>query len=463
MKNSRPISYTEKLYFWRTKLGGYSNFRFVGEYSIELNAQNVFQALETMLYKYSPLTAGMLPNNDESLGYHISLISKVKYGDVVEFITDEALEGNVTGILDKYHSVHFNFDDCTPLWKLKIINGKYALFFCDHAFFDGTSGKNFHIEFSNALAEQKTTESGPSEGMDTVLFDRSLTDPEKYQIFPPPKDIIDYNGSIITQLKSILEAVAPKPITNWLKYWFGGNPYAKLMTYNPLLGNDLKLIPDDKIGDSVNVFLNPTEVKKMIQLARNHNVKMTSLVVLLAQLSIRDFISDDKDSLISVPINLRSEIDNEKAKKLCANFSDKFGIYMSGIEIELPAIKKICPGGEIDWKLAEYIHNEIHQRAKSSKYRWGLAKYIDPKKYIEGYISKRERETLEVSNVGIVSNCSPILLHLWFDQPPEGFSINMASTANGANLTLRSYNAAHIEKFASEFERLLRGLLEKKE
>ncbi|CAI8491743.1 hypothetical protein CAS74_004823 [Pichia kudriavzevii] len=456
----RPLSYTEELFFWRTKLKGYSNFRVAGEYSVDLNPQNVFQALKTMLYQYSPLTTGIVPDKTQKLGYRVSLLSRVMFSDVVEFVEDESLNTNISKILDRYHTMYFNFDDCTPLWKLKIINEKYVLVFFDHTFFDGTSGKNFHIEFSNALAEQKTTESGPSEGMDTVLFDRSLTDPEKYQIFPPPKDIIDYNGSIITQLKSVFEAVAPKPITNWLKYWFGGNPYAGQMTYHPILGKDIRLFPNDKDSSPRNVFLNAEDVNKLIQLTRAHNVKMTSLVVLLAHLSISNFIVDSRDSLTSVPVNVRSEIDIEKAERLCPTFSDKFGIYMSGLDIELPAILKVCPEREINWDVVEYIHARIHKKSKSSKYRFGPLQYADTKKFLVENIEKREKYTLEVSNVGMVSSCSPNLLYLWFDQPPESFGVNMASTVNGANFTLRTYNSSHIDEFADGFEKLLRRLLD---
>jgi hypothetical protein len=453
-RSSREIAFTEEYFFWRTQLNHYSNYRVIVEYSEKLTIDKVYNAITNMMYKYSTLAADVRLNKSTKLEYDVGFADHVQLKDVVEFINNEKFN-NIETIMNFYQHEAFKFGSNKPLWKLKIINSKYAVFFNDHIFFDGTSGKNFHIEFSKQLKNPLFSQNNT---LDSTVFDKSMVDFDEYQITPKPTDIINFNAPLGYTILRLITEFAPRSITNFFKYWFSQNPYAKVLTYNSVSMKSLKLIPEEN-NECRNLHLTSDKVNSLIKISRSYNVKLTSLIITLAHLSMAQYISYTGDDVkTNIPVNLRPLIDLEKAKQLCSNFSPLFGLYVGVISLELPCITKICPDGKLNWDLVKYINEKIHNNIDKSAYDFGLLRLVNTKRFIIDKYAKNDKSTLEISNLGVLPD-NDNMIQAWFDQPSEIFSINMISTTKGSNLVLRSANTDFVDGFRETIEILIDELI----
>lgn len=455
---SREISLPEKFFFWRTKLGCYSNYRVMTQHSIELSPALVYHAVSLLCYKYSVFVTDVFPMENTESGYGLGLVDEVRFGDVVEFVKDESF--TPTKILDKYEHVKFKFSDNKPLWKLIIINKKYALFFCDHVLFDGTSGKNFHIEFANIIS-QGIPPIAPQffQGMMSPVFQKFEIDPEEYAVTPTPEDLIKYEGPLMSTAYKLVLALAPKPIADWIKYFSDGNKYAKILSYDTMSYKSCALIPE-KASSSRIIHLEECKVNSLLKLTRQNDVKLTSLLIMIAHISMGQFIGDSgKDSRITVPVNIRFLIDKQKAYNMCNNFTDLFGPYVGCVNIDLPSVKKICSDNKVNWETVQYINNTIHEGLPTSAHDWGLLNFTSIKNYVDEKYNGYDKATFEISNLGMIPRNVPSIEHAWFDQACEIFSINAISTKKGANLVLRCCNEEWVDEYASMIVKVVDELI----
>lgn len=455
----RDISYVEKYFYWRTVNNFYTNYRILVEYSIDLTPEKLYYALSKLLYKHSPLTMDIMPcKNLSSLGYGFTILDNIKLNDIVEFINDTNLN-NAEKICDKFQYEHFIYGTGKPLWRLKVINSKYILFYCDHILFDGTSGKNFHTKLSNELNHDiPSIISEKFNGLDSLVFQKSLAD-ESYQIFPSSTSIIDYSGPILKTVYKLLVELLPKPLSNLIRYWFSKNPYSRILSYEELQLKDVKTKSNLEHCCKI-LNLSSNETNSLIKLCRSKNVKLTSLIVILANISAGKFISDSgKDTITSIPVNIRGNINEKKAKCIYKHYTSLFGLYMSVINIDLPSINKICPKNEVNWSAVQYVNNFIHDNVKISPMEIGLLKYVNIEDYIIKKYQKRKMPTIEISNLGMIGGEHKNIVNAWFDQPSQIFSINMISTQNGTNMVLRSQNQEWVNGFKDGLENSIRSLI----
>lgn len=455
----RDLSYLEKYFYWRTNKNYYTNYRILVEYSIDLTPEKLYYALSKLLYKHSPLTMDIMPcKNLSSLGYGFTILENIKLNDIVEFINDDTLD-NAEEICNKFQYEHFIYSTGKPLWRLKVINSRYILFYCDHILFDGTSGKNFHIKLSNELNNEiPSIVSQKFNGLDSLIFQKSLVE-ESYQVFPSPTDIINYSGPILTTIYKLLVELLPKNLSNLIKYWFSKNPYSRILSYEEIQYRDVKI--NSNLEDCCKIInLNSDEINSIIKLCRSKNVKLTSLMVILANMSAGKFINGlGKDTVTSIPVNIRGSIDEKKAKNIYKHYTSLFGLYMSVVNIELPSINKICPNDEVNWSTVQYVNNFIHNNVKISPMEIGLLRYIDVKDYVIERYRKKEMPTIEISNLGMIGGEHKNIVNAWFDQPSQIFSINMISTQNGTNMVLRSQNPEWANGFKNGLEKSIHSLI----
>lgn len=457
-RESRDISFPEEYCFWRTQLKTYTNYKILVEYSHDITQEALYHALTRMLYRYSALTTNVMPTNTNKIGFNFVLVDTVQFGDVVEFIEDENLE-NPEKILDSTYDTYFTYGNNKPLWKLQIINKKFILFYCDHIIYDGTSGKNFHIELSKELCiSAPSITSNSYHGLDSILFQKSMIDFDSYQLIPSPPQIIDYNGSFGLTLYKLLVALTPETFSKWLKRWLDGNPYSKMMNYDTITYKECKLVPNEKSTCRI-IHLTQNQLNSLLKVARAHQIKLTSLIIMLGNLSCAKYITGkDNDIVVGVPVNMRPLIQEETANKLCNNFSSLFGLYVGVLFVDLPAMSKLCPDGNINWDLVKYVNGYIHDNFKTAPVDYGLLRFTDIKQYIVETHEKNEKYAFEISNLGMIPSENSNIVNAWFDQPTQIFSVNMISTANGANLALRCCNEEWIDGYKDEFEKRLFAL-----
>lgn len=452
----RELDYLEKYYYWRTVLGHYTSYRVVAEYDEKLSIEEVYSAVTNMMKGQSHLAVDIVSDNNNNFGHSIVLLDSVKLGDVVEFVDDESLN-DVSKLLNKYHSEIFKFGEKKPLWRLKIVNGKYAVFFCDHILFDGTSGKNFHIEFSKGL---KLSVPEVLVDLDSEVFNKSSIDLSTYFFAPSPTLLLKADGPLSYIIYTLFTRLAPKCISNWIRDWFEGNPYAKQLQYETISYKQLQLFPNEENISTV-LNIDPTKTSALLKLSREHGVKLTSLLVILFHLSIVKVIpKESKDTVTSIPVNMRPYLKEAEIQKLGPTFTSLYGLYVGAVNINLPSIDKICLEGKVNWDVVRYVNDEIHQNVEKGSFIIGLLRFVNGKQFTIDKHEKQEKLSLEISNLGMIPPSSDNILDAWFDQPGEVFSANVISTAtNGANLVLRCVNNSYLDKFKAGIEEEIEKLL----
>lgn len=455
----REISFVERYFFWRTQLKYYSNYRILVEYNEELTPEKIYHALTRMLYKYSALTMDLMPSKKNDLGYRFVLVDEVKLGDVVEFIDDDRF-ASVQEILNSYHEVGFSYGTNKPLWRLKVIQKKYILFFCDHILYDGTSGKNFHIELSKEIANGiPKIISGSFKGLESIIFSKSMVDFSTYQIQPAPVHLFDYNRPYGVMLFKLLIVLLPVKLSNIVRYWFSGSPYYNILAYNELDYKSLRHHPGKSSSCRI-ISLDSFQLNSLLKVARLHNVKLTSLLLVLANMSFGRFVaSSGKDTLNSIPVNIRRIIDMEAGHRLCKNFSTLFGLYVGDIRIRLPCINKLCPDDQLNWSLVSYVNKTIHDEVPNSHIILGFLRFVNVKSFIVEEYKKETKSSFEISNLGQIAATHKNIIGAWFDQPPGLFSVNAISTESGVNLVLRCCNEEWIDEYRNELERHLFSII----
>lgn len=456
--DKRELVLPEKFFFWRTKLGFFSGFRVLSEHSIKLTPALVYHAVSLLCYKYSVFVTDVFPIENTEFGYGLGLVDEVKFSDVVEFINDETLTPNK--ILDNYINTKFKYSNNKPLWKLTIINEKYALFFCDHVLFDGTSGKNFHTEFAKIIGQGIPPIAAQFfKGLDSVVFQKFEIDPKEYLVLPSPTDLIKYEGTRLSLIYRLILALAPKSISNWIKYLFDGHKYAKILSYDTLSYRECALIPE-KASSSRIVHLNKDKLDSLLKVCKLNDVKLTALLITISHISLGKFIGEQgRDSNIVIPVDIRFLIDEKKAYNLNPNFTSTFGNYVGSVNVNLPSSKKICINDKINWETVKFVNETIHEGLPNAATAWELLKFTDIKQYVFERYSDYNQCTFEISNIGKISDNIPSIKHAWFDQKSQIFAMNSISTKEGCNLVLRCCNEEWIDGFASKIENIIDELI----
>jgi len=463
-RDKRPLSYIEEYFFWKSHLRYYSNYHILAELKDEVSAENLYYALQAMVTKHSALSMTLMPDATDKNGYQLVFTDKIKFSDVAEFLDLPEEEATPDQLLEKIYDSTFEHGSNTPLWGLKIINKKYVMYYTDHIIYDGTSGKNFHIELAKELKNIESNKLNALfkfDNLESLIFDRSTVDLTNYQIIPDHTKFIGFDKPWWKRILKVFYVIAPDWFSNWVYYWFAGNPFSKFLKFKKKSFNDCKIDSKAKISTPRSINLETAKVKKLLQICRSHNVKLTSLIAVVSHLAYNEFIkSDEHDAEYSIPINVRDQINKPKAIDLCTNFDDLFGTYIACAMVKVPEISKICPDGRVNWKLVEFIHDSLHNYTDEALNDMSLIQKIDPKKFIIDKYTQNHFSTIEISNLGVINDETGLILNAWFDQACELFGCNMISTSNSLSLVLRSLNEEWVDKYKENMLSILNDLLE---
>ncbi|KAG0688456.1 hypothetical protein C6P40_000974 [Pichia californica] len=456
---TRDFTPFEKYYFWRNKLNMYSNFRVAVEYSEELNIESIFYSLSSMVSQHSSLSMNAYPKDTLSFfhfQYKLGLMQSYKLSDVLEVIDDDNL--SIEDIFNQLQNVHFYYGTSKPLWSLILLNKKTLIYYSDHLLFDGSSGLNFHKIFSQSLNQNKNEKEGRIQfnGINTELFNIDKIDNDDFQIPPKPTDLIDYSVPFCYLMYVIMLICFPKSLSNIIKYFFIDDAnISKSKTYNTIALSKKMIDYNDSNSEKTKdncklVHISQSKLQQLILDCRKYNVKLTSLLVVMSLLSISKITGNQKDTMVVIPVNSRSKIDEDKQNKT------DFGLYLGDLNLELPPVQKMCHNGKINWNFVRYINDYIHGSIKNSQRDLGLVSWIDSKIFLQERQKCHENSmigTLLVSNLGNLKDSNNYFENAYFDQPCKSgvlslFSMNVISTTKGgAHLSLHSVNKKWLDIF----------------
>ncbi|GMG39642.1 unnamed protein product [Ambrosiozyma monospora] len=242
------------------------------------------------------------------------------------------------------------------------------------------------------------------------------------------------------------------------------------------------------------VNINSVKLDNLLTIARSHNVKLTSLLTVINLLAISP-ITKEHTIDAGIPVNIRSVIDHESAQSHCNSFSDKFGLYLGMIYIDLNSLQKLTDAKEndedsqleLDWELVKFIQNILTKEASLSQKIFGLLNAVNVEQLIKSMLQGTRQHTFLISNLGTLSleessgvqksNDSPQnepghknaeILDMKFSQPlGQGgyiFACNLIGTSKGGvNLSLvcaKSLGDDVFETYVNGFEHWVDRVLE---
>ncbi|GMF02519.1 unnamed protein product [Ambrosiozyma monospora] len=113
------------------------------------------------------------------------------------------------------------------------------------------------------------------------------------------------------------------------------------------------------------VNIDPVKLDMLLTIARAHNVKLTSLLTVINLLAISP-ITKEHTIDVGIPVNIRSLIDHESAQTHCNSFSDKFGLFIGNLYINLNPLQKFTDTQnklEPNWELVNFIQDILTKKA----------------------------------------------------------------------------------------------------
>lgn len=467
MEQSRALAPFEKWYFWRNELGMYSNFRIACKYSVDLTPEVIFNVINTMVYKYPSLAMNVYDtrlgnrildvNEDPSVGVdddslELKFMPSFKLDNILEIIDDDNM--TITTLFDSLQSRRFRYGGKDPLWKLILLNKRTLVYFSDHVLFDGTSGSNFHKIFSNEL--NNLQEVKPIKGLNEQVFNLKSTNPNEYKLSPNPSKLLNYSVPIFYLFYIVMIFYLPKFISNTIRYYMDDGEFSYKKSYNILSSPSRAAVKNDTCKK---LTIKYERMKRLLNQCKANKVKFTSLLVIMALISIKSITGSENDTMTIVPVNSRFQINNN-------NINNEFGLYLGDVHIELPALDKIM-GAEINWDLIKYVNKVIQMNKNDSLKDLGLVSWINPRDFL-----KQRRDelsgnqmcaTLVVSNLGYIKDPNDNIEDIWFDQPCQSatlglFSLSVIGANNGVNLLMRSMNHQWLETFTHEMDKLVNSM-----
>lgn len=333
----------------------------------------------------------------------------------------------------------------TPLWRLIVVKGNFAMFVFDHGPFDGNSGAYFHqllLEQLNSVAQLEELALDP------------VVPTSKLDLIPNFEKVADI-----------------KPPWYMLLSVLAGDFLSKLW---PAPVQPMSL-PAKYPHEAYSVFghFDPVKSQKFLDLSRANGVTLTGLLVVVLAETVAELIPDDQlDSMtestdipFSIAVNARGRppFKLESTKTILGN-------YVYAYDDKMKVQKSATSQRTFD--LARTTIEGLKRSIQSwkSAYTVGLLQYVDVYKYLIEHKEKQapRRTLIEVSNLGAFS-------------PGDGqwqltdMAFSQANTSNGASYTLNaisirskglSYsislatqNQAQVRQFADQFKHRMEQLL----
>ncbi|GMG55709.1 unnamed protein product [Ambrosiozyma monospora] len=169
--HSREITHVEEYFLQRNLNEIEGSFQISATYSIDLTPEIVFDALVQLLYQYCQWSLQCYPSSTAARKYEIKLLKEYRLRDVLEFKSSDDVPFEELLMSLEFRMKRLANDK--PLWGLIVYDSRTLILWSEHILGDGTSFKNFHIEFLKFLngSANGTNEVNASyDGLDSVIF-----------------------------------------------------------------------------------------------------------------------------------------------------------------------------------------------------------------------------------------------------------------------------------------------------
>ena len=401
----------------------YTNFGIAAQYNTQLDLNIVTKALKVLCLKFPhfSLTVG-----DEKL-YTSEYINEYDLVNCIDVIPNSTPQK----IFAKYTQLKFSYSNKTPLWKVVLNSDSNILFiFMDHTYFDGTAGKNFHVEFSKALDIK------PSNDDSTIINTQGL---------------FSYNYPNATKMMNFKPRnVKPKPMGDIAR------PTIDLeLMKKPMWDHNTTLI-----------HLSKEQTNKLVNFSRNNGFKLTSLLNSIGSKAVVSVYPESGNLKSEMKFRSLTAI-NTRYKVESTSFNDiitTFGLFISRLtnDTDFQSIED----GEIiqmSKNFQKYLSENKEAASEDSEFfetkalkdRSIIDKTLDNLKAI----NDKPNFSLVISNLGMISNEK--IKTVYFDQPMVDalFAIHLISSANsGVTFNLTSHRAIPKEvynNYVTNFQTLI--------
>lgn len=470
MELSRGPNCVEEFFRWRNIYDGYSVFIVCAEFSRKLTKPLLFKSLQNIIYKHpelysqfydEPILTTEKPKTNPVFNYtwdsfidylltipskhekkiqsKLKIIDSFQMKDVVEFLTAENVDTN-QGLMD-YISENimikkFEFNNNNPLWKISIINDRYALFSCEHTLYDGNVGINIFKELKEELnknfdanpitEEENEIKEQDEKLMNSQIFNSSNPD-EKIQL---PLDFTKVYPYIFKpDCSKLINALIQRYFPNFLKkvlHFLYSRVYAKIFRSDskytsrtfgaPMVWQRYENKPKTWVDQVKMLNYTPEEVDTLVTICRKNNVKLTSLLVVSCMMGIAPF-ADNKDIILGIPVNLRRYATKEALKgHVLEDPNLVYGDLVGEVPTVFPSVvfndghndssEDVDVAGriDVDWDIVKWMQNHIEQNAENVGANFGMLKYVDVEENMKSGIRKPKTISQKLSNLGIIKN-----------------------------------------------------------
>ncbi|GMF99059.1 unnamed protein product [[Candida] boidinii] len=488
MELSRAPNCVEDFFRWRNIYDGYSVFIVCAEFSRKLTKPLLFESLQNIIYKHpelysqfydEPISSTEKPEiksvfnytwdsfidylltipskNEKKIQAKLKIIDSFQMKDVVEFLTAENIgtnQGLIDYISENIMIKKFEFNNNTPLWKISILNEKYAVFSCEHTLYDGNVGINIFKELKDELNKNFDAEiihKGENESkendeklMNSKIFNSS--NPEK-KIQLPLDFTKVYPYIFKPDFSKVINALIQRYVPNFMKkvlHLLYSRIYAKLFRSDskytsrtfgaPMVWQNYQNKPKIWVDQVKVLNYTPEEVNTLVTVCRKNNVKLTSLLVVSCMMGIAPF-ADNKDIIFGIPVNLRRYATKEALKgHVLEDPNLVYGDLVGEVPTVFPSVVfndghndssenvDISSRTDVDWDIVNWIQNHIQQHAENVGANFGMLKYADVEENMKAGILRPKTISQKLSNLGIIKNKDEDafkIVDLVFHQPTD--------------------------------------------
>ena len=402
----------------------YTNFNISVELNRKTDSTQLSNALRAMILKTPNLSSNAFrdDNSDDEkckgLNFKVNYLKKIEFETAVSFEKFDKLDGEFFTLLDQRYCP---IGDQLPLWRLVVFeNSKTQIlsFYCDHTFFDGTSGVLFMKDLVKELNECWKS---PNLSYQPVLFDFEKDAPSLGRI---PRGA--FSGLSLYKL-SILEAVriafyelcVPSFVKKFLQSYIWGGPN---LFQNPLFVSGCRgtAVPKTCVRP---VSLTKDLAGPLLQLCKAHKVTFTPLLTTLTLYSFQQTVKkklslENTSSRINIDIN---------GRRYLPEYVNRYGLCMSTSISLVAPISSTGKWFDKNSPLRKTSKTLLDDIASRYPFRFGgILNYVNPWSFVEKQRDLTDWKTLDCSNVGVqdISCGDWSATSAWFSQS-TGTALNL--------------------------------------
>ncbi|RLV82628.1 hypothetical protein JA9_003946 [Meyerozyma sp. JA9] len=470
MDYSRDPDALERYYICRATKKLYTNFNISVELNRKTDAIQLSNALRAMILQTPNLTANAYrdDNSDDSkdkgANFKINYLEKIEFETAVSFEKFEKLDSEFFTRLDERTCP---IGEQLPLWRLVVFENpdtQILSFYCEHTFFDGTSGVLFMKDLVRELDECWKS---PNLIYQSVLFDCEKDAPSLGKISRGAfSNSSLYKISIFQVIRiAAYKLCVPSFVKKFIQSYVGGGPN---LFRNPMFESGCRGKPNPRTCVRA-VSLTRDSAEPLLKLCKANSVTFTPLLTTLTLYSFQQTVKkklslEQTSSRINIDIN---------GRRYLPQYANKYGLCMSTSISSVAPIPS--PDEWFDQNSPLRKTNKKLLKDIASRYPFrllGIFNHINPWSFAEKQLRSNEWKTLDCSNVGVqdISCGDWYATSAWFSQS-TGVASNLVLSCisvNGAINICFGFAAPlvdlvgeeTIDAFEAHFKRTIREVTE---